>query len=57
MKILKHLQTNPRITTSDIWEMFGISRDTANRDLKLLLENNLVRRRGEARAIFHEPMF
>ena len=54
MKILKYLQTNPRITISEIQKMFDISRDTANRDLKLLLENELVKRIGKGRAIFYE---
>ena len=54
MNILKHLQTNPRITTAEIQEMFDISKDTANRDLRLLLENNLVKRRGKSRAVYYE---
>ena len=31
-----------------------ISRDTANRDLKPLLENKLVKRRGKGRGIYYE---
>jgi len=54
MKILKYLQTNPRITISEIQKMFDISRDTANRDLKPLLENALVKRIGKGRAIYYE---
>jgi len=56
MKILKYLQTNPRITISEIQKMFDkkISRDTANRELKLLLENKLVKRIGKGRAIYYE---
>ena len=54
MNILKYLQTNPRITISEIQKMFDISRDTANRDLKLLLENKLVNRIGKGRAIYYE---
>ena len=54
MKILKYLQTNPRITISEIQKMFDISRDTANRDLKLLLENTLVKRVGKGRAVYYE---
>jgi Fic family protein len=34
--------------------MFDISRDTANRELKLLLENKLVKRIGKGRAIYYE---
>jgi Fic family protein len=56
MKILKYLQTNPRITISEIQKMFDkkISRDTANRELRLLLENKLVKRIGKGRAIYYE---
>ncbi len=56
IKILKYLQTNPRITISEIQKMFDkkISRDTANRELKLLLENKLVKRIGKGRAIYYE---
>ncbi|NQE06766.1 hypothetical protein C5S32_12920 [ANME-1 cluster archaeon GoMg1] len=56
MKILKYLQTNPRITISEIQKMFDkkISRDTANRALKPLLENKLVKRIGKGRAIYYE---
>ena len=54
MKILKYLQTNPRITISEIQKMFDISRDTANRVLKPLLENKLVVRCGKGRAIYYE---
>ncbi len=54
MKVLKHLQTHPRITIGEIQKMFDISRDTANRDLKPLLENNLMKRKGKARAVYYE---
>jgi predicted HTH transcriptional regulator len=56
MKIFKYLQTNPRITISEIQKMFDkkISRDTANRELRLLLEKKLVKRIGKGRAIYYE---
>jgi ATP-dependent DNA helicase RecG len=54
MEILKYLQTNPRITISEIQKMFDISRDTANHDLKALIENTLVRRKGKGRATYYE---
>lgn len=54
MKVLKYLQTNPRINSSEIQKMFKITRDTANRDLKLLLENELLRRRGKGKATYYE---
>jgi Fic family protein len=54
MKVLKYLQTNAKITINDIQKMFHISRDTANRDLKPLLENELIKRRGKGRATYYE---
>jgi len=54
MQLLKYLQTKPRITIREIQKMFDISRDTANRDLKPLLENTLVQRRGKGRASYYE---
>ncbi len=54
MNVLKYLQTNAKVTISEIQKMFEISRDTANRDLKLLLENELVIRREKGKAINYE---
>jgi len=54
IKVLKHLQLNPRINISEIQRMFDISRDTANRDLRLLLENELVKRIGKGKATYYE---
>ena len=54
MKILKHLQTNPRISISEIQEMFNISREMANRIIKVLLEQNLITRKGRGRATYYE---
>lgn len=51
--ILKHLQTNERVTTAEIQQMFKISKETANKDLKLLLENQLVERMGKSRGIHY----
>ena len=53
MKILKYLQTNPRITISQIQEMFDITRDTANRILRLLLDNTLIKRKGKGKATYY----
>ena len=53
MKILRYLQTNPRITISQIQEMFNITRDTANRILKLLLDSKLINRKGKGKATYY----
>ena len=54
MTILKHLQTNSRITISEIQSMFGISREMANRVIRPLLENGLVARQGKGRVTYYE---
>jgi len=54
MAILKHLQTNARITISQVQLMFGISREMANRLLRPLLENSLIARQGKGRATYYE---
>jgi len=54
MKVLKYLQTNPRITIGEMQKMLDISRDTANRILRPLLENDLIERRGKGRATYYE---
>jgi len=54
MAILKHLQTNARITISEVQSMFGISREMANRLIRPLLENNLIARQGKGRATYYE---
>jgi ATP-dependent DNA helicase RecG len=54
MRILKHLQTNPRITISEIQEMFDISREMANRIIKVLLEQDLIARKGRGKATYYE---
>lgn len=54
MVILKYLQTNPRITISEIKSMFSISREMANRVIRPLLENGLIARQGKGRATYYE---
>ena len=54
MSILKHLQTNPRISISEIQKMFNISREMANRIIRVLLEQNLIVRRGRGKATYYE---
>jgi len=49
LAILDHLKHHKRITAEDICELFGVSRDTARRDLvKLEEEGRIVRTRGGA---------
>lgn len=50
MEILKYLQTNPRITSGVIQEMFGLSRGGVNIILKPLLDHELIRKEGKGKA-------
>jgi Fic family protein len=54
MRIIKHLQTNPRLTIAEVQGMFGVTRDTANRYLKPLIESGLVIRRGKGKATYYQ---
>jgi Fic family protein len=54
IKILKYLQTNPRIDSSEIQKMFSVSRETANRIIRILLEKKLIKRSGKGKATYYE---
>lgn len=43
-KILEMLQKNKSITNQEIQDMFGISYDSAKRDLRLLEEQGMLKR-------------
>ena len=53
IKILKYLQVNPRINSSEIQKMFNVSRETANRIIRVLLEQNLIVRAGKGKATYY----
>ena len=46
--------TNQLSSHHMIQKMFKITRDTANRDLRFLLENDLLIRRGKGKATYYE---
>ena len=54
MKILRHLQTNPRISINEVQKMFNISREMANRVIRVLLKQDLIARRGRGKATYYE---
>jgi len=54
IKILKYLQVNPRINSSEIQKMFDVSRETANRIIRVLLEHNLIARAGKGKATYYK---
>ncbi|MBU4313987.1 MAG: Fic family protein [Actinobacteria bacterium] len=54
IKILKYLQVNPRINSSEIQKMFNVSRETANRIIRVLIEQDLIVRAGRGKATYYE---
>ncbi len=54
IKILRYLQTNPRINSSEIQKMFNISREMANRIIRVLIEQDLIVRAGKGKATYYE---
>lgn len=54
LEILKYLQKNPMINSSEIQKVFYVSRETVNRIIRVLLEKNLVRRSGRGKATYYE---
>ncbi|MCK4447787.1 MAG: Fic family protein, partial [Candidatus Marinimicrobia bacterium] len=54
MKILRHLQTNPRISINEVQKMFNISREMANRVIRILLKQDLIAMKGRGKATYYE---
>jgi len=54
IKILRYLQTNPRINSSEIQKMFNISREMVNRIIRVLIEQGLIVRAGKGKATYYE---
>ena len=52
-KIVEHLITNKRITSGEIQKMFSVTRDTANRYLRRLIDLGLIERKGKGRFVFY----
>lgn len=48
--ILKYMLDHARITSEEGTREFGITRDTANRDFKRLMELTLIEQKGSGRA-------
>jgi predicted HTH transcriptional regulator len=48
--ILKYILDHARITSEECTKSFGITRDTANRDFKTLMNINLIEQKGTGRA-------
>ena len=52
-KIIEHLISNGRITSSEIQNMFEISRQAAHKEIKKLIELNIVEPKGTGKATFY----
>jgi len=48
--ILKYILDHARITSEECTKTFGITRDTANRDFKRLMESDVIEQKGTGRA-------
>ncbi|MFZ3060088.1 MAG: Fic family protein [Candidatus Methanoperedens sp.] len=53
MKIVEHILSNGRITSGDIQNMFKISRPAAYKEIKKLIELNLIESKGTGKAIYY----
>jgi len=52
-KIVEHISINGKITSSEIQDMFNISRQAAHRDIKKLIELDLIEKKGASTATYY----
>ena len=52
-KIIEHLISNDRIISSDIQNMFKISRQSAHKEIKKLIDLNIVDKKGTGKATYY----
>jgi len=53
MKIIEFIQRNGRITSGDIQKTFNISRQAVHKEIKKLLELEIIEQKGSGRRIFY----
>ena len=53
MKIIEFMQKNGRIASSDIQKMFKISRQAAHKEIKKLLELEIIESKGSGKNVFY----
>jgi len=53
IKVIEHMLLNGRITSGEIQKMFKISRPAAYKEIKKLIEQNLIEPKGTGRAIYY----
>jgi len=52
-KIIEHIRVNKRITSSEIQQMFNVSRVMANRYMKRLQNLSIIERKGTGKAVYY----
>jgi len=50
MKVLRYLQTRPKITNKELREILGLSDEGVRKELRVLRENELIERKGAGRS-------
>ncbi|OGC42879.1 hypothetical protein A2Y85_02310 [candidate division WOR-3 bacterium RBG_13_43_14] len=55
-KIIEYIRVNKRITSSEIQQMFNVSRVMANRYMKRLQELLIIERKGAGKAVYYIKM-
>ena len=55
MKIVEFIQRNGQISSGDIQKTFKISRQAAYKEIKKLIELDIIERRGSGKAIYYVP--
>jgi predicted HTH transcriptional regulator len=53
MKIVESIHLNGQITNSDVQELFNISRQGAYKDLRSLVDLDLVEKKGGSRSTYY----
>ena len=53
MKIVEHIYKNGRLTSGEIQKMFKISRQAAYKEIKKLIELNLIKPKGSGKAVYY----
>lgn len=52
-KIIKYIKEHDRVTSGECQKLFGVSRQTVNRDMSKLIEYELVERKGKGKETYY----
>jgi len=53
MKIIEFIQRNGKITSGDIQRTFGISRQAAHKEIKKLIELEIIEQKGSGKVVYY----